>query len=276
MGAGQLKIGCCTNMIAAGPDGTGAESIKILAEAGYEYIEMPLAQVTRLTEKEFRSLKGVLDSNGIRCEACNIFFPPDIRLTGDRVNSRRVCAYMDRAFDRAVQMGTEIIVFGSSGARNVPEGFSREKAWRQLVSLLREVDGKAGDCGITVAIEPINRLESNIVNLTMDGFKLMQEVGLPNIKLLIDYYHMAAEREEPGIISRVGACVRHVHFSEYEGRVFPREENKPEYLEFFRQLEDINYDSRISVEAYSSSLKQDAGRSLAVIRKYCRKGDKSK
>ncbi len=270
-----MKIGCCTNMIAAGPDGTGAESIEILAEAGYEYIEMPLAQVARLTEKEFSSLKGVLSSSGISCEACNIFFPPEIRLTGYEVNSSRICSYMDRAFDRAAQMGAEIIVFGSSGARNVPEGFSKEKAWRQLVSLLHEVDRKAGACGITVAIEPINRLESNIVNLTMDGFKLMQEVDLPNIKLLIDYYHMAVEREKPGIISQVGNCVRHVHFSEYEGRIFPREENKPEYLEFFKQLNNINYTSRISVEAYSSSLKQDAIRSLAVIRKYC-PGDKSK
>ena len=45
---------------------------------------------------------------------------------------------MGRAIKRASQLGAKVIVFGSSGAKNVPDGFDMEKAFEQVVFVLKK------------------------------------------------------------------------------------------------------------------------------------------
>jgi hypothetical protein len=42
-------------------------------------------------------------------------------------------AYVAKAFDRVARLGVRIVVFGSGGARRVPEGYPRDDAVRQMV-----------------------------------------------------------------------------------------------------------------------------------------------
>jgi len=263
-----LRFGCCTNMNAVNLDGTGVESVDLLKEVGYEFVELPLAQVMALGDIAFNKLVKRLDNSGISCEVFNVCFPGDIRLTGNDVNDQIVSSYIQRALERASQLGTEVIIFGSSGARNVPEGFAVDEAWRQLVTMLKRFGELAVPYGVTVAIEPLNKLESNIINATLEGLQLVKDVGCENVKLLVDYYHWALENESPDVISAAGDFIRHVHFSKPEGRVFPKytDPDLPLYTAFFNNLKAIRYDSRVSVEAYSKDLRNDAAHSLELLR----------
>jgi len=89
--------------------------------------------------------------------------------------------------DRAARVGAEIIVFGSAGAKNVPVGFPMNVAWRQIVDLLQHLGPLAAERGLTIAIEPINRQEANIVTLAAEGLRLAREVNHPRVQLLVDY-----------------------------------------------------------------------------------------
>ena len=264
-----MRFGCCTNMIAVNSDGTGVESIELLKELGYEFIELPLAQVMALNGFEFDKLVKKVDSSRIACEVFNVCFPGSIRLTGNEVNDQAVTSYILTALERAAQLGVEVIIFGSSGARNVPQGFAADQAWKQLVNMLKQFDGMAKTYGITIAIEPLNKLESNIINTTLEGLQLAKEVGCDNTKLLVDYYHWALEKEDPDVILMSGEYIRHVHFSRPEGRVFPKDTDpdRTMYSTFFNNLKKIGYDERISVEAYAGDLKKDAAQSLELLRK---------
>lgn len=263
-----MRFGCCTNMIAVKSDGTGVESIDLLKEVGYEFIELPLAQVMALDDLAFDKLVKRMDSSGIACEVFNVCFPGGIRLTGNEVNDQIVSSYIQTALERAVQLGTELIIFGSSGARNVPEGFGTDKAWQQLVTMLKHFGELAKPYGITIAIEPLNKLESNIVNTTLEGLQLAKDVECDNIQLLVDYYHWALEKESPDVILTAGDFIRHVHFSKPEGRIFPKytDADLPLYTTFFNNLKKIGYDSRVSVEAYSKNLRNDAVHTLDLLR----------
>ncbi len=261
-----MKFGCCTNMIAACPDGTGIEHVESLARAGYDYVELPLAQIMDLSHEEFGSLKRKMEEANIPCEACNNFFPARIRLTGENTDKAAISEYTEAALDRAAQLGAKTVVFGSSGAKNVPGGFPHEKAWTQLVFLLRNIDEAAGKHGITVAIEPLNRLESNIINTAEEGLRLAQDVNRANIKLLVDYYHLAMEKESPDILKKAGKYIRHVHFARPEGRVFPGGSDPEDYSLFFKKLADTGYDGRVSVEAYSRDFAADFIKSLELLK----------
>lgn len=263
-----MRFGCCANMVAAGPDGIGLEIVEQLAEFGYDYIELSLAHMMALSTAEFGALVRRVASSGIRCEACNNFFPPAIRLTGDEVDWRQVQNYTARALARAAELGAQIIVFGSSSAKNVPAGFPMTRAWAQIVEALRMVDPIAGEYGITIVIEPLNRRESNIVLTGREGLALARQVDRPQIKLLVDYYHMTMEDESPDILLEAASEVRHIHFARVKGRAFPVE-LEAGYRVFFANLKQIGYDGRISVEAYTTDFAADAPRALAVLKSLC-------
>lgn len=264
-----MKIGCCTNMNASCPDGTGVEHIGQLKQLGYDYIELPLAQIMALSEHDFENLLAQVRTSGLPCEACNNFFPEHIRLTGPKVDYEVISAYLDQALQRAAALGVKIIVFGSSGARNVPEGFSKAIAWQQIIRLLQFVDDKVKPFGLTVVIEPLNKLESNIINSLTEGLQMVKEVSRKNIKLLVDYYHLVLEKEDTEVLLEAGSMIRHVHFSKPKGRVFPKETDEDDYYSFFRVLKRTGYNSRVSVEAYSKQFSQDAAKTLALLKSLC-------
>ena len=92
-----------------------------------------------------------MERSGIRCEACNNFFPGRIRLTGPDVDEQAIRAYYAKALERAATLGVKSIVFGSAGAKRVPEGFDMDRAYQQVVQVTREQIAKSGKKVLFVA-----------------------------------------------------------------------------------------------------------------------------
>lgn len=261
-----MKIGCCVNMVATAPDGIGIERLETLAASGYDYVEMPLAQMMELNAAKFDELVAYIDSLEISCEACNNFIPASHPVTGDKVDMVMLDEYLDEAIERAGKLGAENIVFGSSGAKNVPQGFSMERAWEQIVETLRLVDEKIGQRPIKIAIEPLCKLESNIVVNAHEGLKLAKEVNRDNIRLLIDYYHLVMEQEDQNIIEKATDYLQHMHIANPTGRVYPQVGDGVDYQKFISNLRRAGYDTRISVEAFTENFEDSAPKALTVMR----------
>ena len=264
-----MRIGYCTNLIATQIDGTGSEWIEMGKESEFDYVELPLAQMVDLDDEAFLSLKERLGVSGLKCEACNNFFPASIRLTGNTVDYGKIEEYLVKALGRAAQLGVEVIVLGSPKSKNVPEGYPMDNAWSQLVELLRHIDSLVRTRGITVVIEPLNKMESNIINTAAEGLKLAKAIARENIKLLIDYYHLVLEKEDPEILLRAGSYIKHVHFANPTGRVYPAE-RVDGYIRFMDLLKRIGYEGRISIEAYTNDFCHDAKRSTEILRQLAR------
>jgi D-psicose/D-tagatose/L-ribulose 3-epimerase len=244
--------------------GTGVGAAGMLKETGYDYVELSLAHIMNLSDAEFEDLRGQLAKAGIGCEVCHNFFPASIRLTGPNVDMEKITDYVEKAFGRANRLGAEIVVFGSSGAKNVPDGFPMNNAWQQLVEMLRKIDPFARRFNITIAVEPINTSESNIINSVREGLVLVRQVNRKNIQLLVDYYHLTIANESIGAIDDAKDYIKHIHFAQVEGRQFPKAIVNS-YTEFFGKLKSIGYNGRISIEAFSNNLKEDAATAIRIL-----------
>jgi sugar phosphate isomerase/epimerase len=252
-------------MISPRTDPLGVAILEELVAIRFDYIELSLSDAANLARPDFAALVKRIEESGISCEACNNFFPARIRLTGPDADLAGALEYARVAVDRAAQLGAKIIVFGSSGAKNVPAGYPYVAAWKQIVELLQALGPIAAEYGITIAIEPLNKLESNIVTLAREGLRLVREVNHPSVQLLIDYYHLTREDEDVQIVLDANSAIRHLHFAEGEARVFPIEE-RDEYVKFFDCLKRIQYAGRCSIEAYTNNFSADAGRALATLK----------
>ncbi|TVQ26377.1 MAG: sugar phosphate isomerase/epimerase [Spirochaetaceae bacterium] len=252
-----MRLGICTSP-------ANAETI---ARAGYDYIEPALNAVSEITDEAFAEVRGTFAAMPIRAEAFNCLFPGSIRLTGPEVDSDRVRAYLNAALARARELGAEVIVFGSGGSRRVPEGFSHDTALEQVAAMLKVAGPIAKQNDLTIVIEPLRAAEDNLINTAAAGLELATAVGHPNIRLLVDYYHMRSQNESPEIIRRAGnAMLRHCHIARLDGRRWPKPTDDEEYGAFFSALADIGYDGRLSIEGSTDDLSADARESIAFLR----------
>jgi len=109
-----MRFGYCTNLLNTQADGTGSQFINKGKEKGFDYVELPLAQMVALNDADYNSLKKKLSASGVTCEACNNFFPPSIRLTGNDVDYGKIEDYLTKAVGRAAELSVKVIVFGSA------------------------------------------------------------------------------------------------------------------------------------------------------------------
>jgi sugar phosphate isomerase/epimerase len=158
----------------------------------------------------------------------------------------------------------KILVFGSGGARNVPDGFDRTKANRQIEDFARSAADAAAAAvsDVTIAIEPLNRGECNILNTLAEAAAIARRIAHPNLRVLVDTYHLWLEEEPLQHVADAMDLVAHVHVADKDGRVPPGESGTSDYRALFRILKSGGYDSRMSVEASRFDV---AGRGAAVL-----------
>jgi len=203
--------------------------------------------------------------------AMNWFLPgTDIKLTGPAVDREQIRAYLEKSLALAESFGAKVIVFGSPGARTVPDGFPRDQAWAQLADFLRRASEviKARGYGMVIGIEALRKPETNIVNSVAEALRLAREVNDPRVLLNVDFYHLAFENEDPDVVLQAGPLIAHVQISDPVQRGFPRDDAaEPRYRRFFDNLRKVGYRGRISVEAESKDLAGDCGPALQFLKR---------
>jgi D-psicose/D-tagatose/L-ribulose 3-epimerase len=253
-----IQIGYCTSL----------KNIEVAKAAGFDYVELATTEVAALSDDDFAAAVATLGSVGLSTPVSNLFLPATLKVTGPQIDTAAQGTYVNKALDRVARLGVRIVVFGSGGARRVPDGFGRDAAFDQLVDFGRRIAPFARARGITVAVEPLRREETNIVTSAAEGLRLVEAVGDPAFQLMVDFFHLASEHENPDIIVRAREHVRHVHMANPNGRVFPLAWNEFEYEPFFAALGRIGYGGRISIEASTKDLATEAPQSIALLRQH--------
>jgi len=245
--------------------------VKTVAGCGYDYIEPALSKAVALSPEALAAARQDVRSSGIRMETMNWFLPGgDIKLTGPSVDRKQVRAYLEKSLALAESFGAKVIVFGSPGARTVPDGFPPEKAWRQLVDFLRLAGQvvKMRGYGMVIGIEALRKPETNIVNSVAEALRLARDVNDPRVRLSVDFYHMAFENEDPDVVLQAGPLIAHVQISDPAQRRFPKDDTgEPRYRRFFDNLRQVGYRGRISLEAESKDLAGDGVPALQFLKR---------
>jgi sugar phosphate isomerase/epimerase len=251
----KLKLGVCTNDVAAA------------VKYGFGYIEPSAAEIAAMSEDKFREYADQVLSSPIRCEAFNSFIRrPELVVLGNEVPVTALNDYMEACLARCRTLGASIVVWGSAGSRKVPDGFSRERARQQIAEFLSRAGDIARRYEIVIAIEPLRKQESNILNSGAESLEMVRMVKHPNVRMIIDYYHLREENENPSIVETAKNEIVHLHFANPAGRIWPRDPGEDkDYELFFRYLKNVKYTGRISIEG-KGSFEVDAVRSLAFFK----------
>jgi len=251
-----MRIGLCT----------GLENLELTRRLGFDYIECTVSGIAALPDAEYEKALAAVKASAIKVERVNVLFPGTIKLFGPEKDQKASDEYLKKAFARVSAMGAKVVVFGSGKARAIPADIPFGKGYRELVAATKRIGEIAGKHGLTIAIEPLNREETNCINSVKEGAMLEADVDSPHVGLLADLYHILKENESLENILAVKQ-LKHTHIALLEGRGFPVKKTK-EVEAFFGALKKINYDGTMSIEGKTENLEKDAARSLGVLRAF--------
>lgn len=236
-----MKIGVCCNYDRWG----------IVAEAGYDYVEGNFSKIAKATDEEFDEMKCALEASGVRMEATNGFFSGDFQLYSKddfETVKKNVREYCELGFARGAALGQKVAVIGSSGARNIREGYTKEEAEEQFCEVLRICGEVGAKYGVTVTVEPLNTKETNFIITFADGLDIVKKTNHPNVLAMIDLYHHAQNGEELSTLDGTEGILVHAHLARAD-RQTPVPGDEAEIDPKIAYLKKVGYDSRISLES---------------------------
>lgn len=245
----------------------------VAAQCGYDYFEwtVPGLLVPQQDNAAFASILDQLKSIPLPCEALNQFIPAELKIVGPGATTAALARHVDLVTARASRAGISIITFGSGGARNVPEGFDRNKAFEQITAFGKMAARFAYDRGVLVCVEPLNRRECNILNTVSECELLVKAIDHPGFRLTVDGYHWGMEKEIPQSIQQVGPLIRHAHIATWPTRFFPGGE-PCDLAPFINALTATGYTGRLSIEGKIPNPAADLPTARALLGTLCQAG----
>jgi D-psicose/D-tagatose/L-ribulose 3-epimerase len=156
----------------------------------------------------------VLAENELGASLCAVM-PPGRDLLGDDEEVASTQDYLRHCVDVAERIGSKAVggpIYSAVGRTWLLDADERRRTIERLVEALRPVADYAGDHGVTLALEPLNRYETSLINTAEQGLEVVEALDSPALGLLLDTYHMNIEEKSPAEAIRVaGARLAHLH-----------------------------------------------------------------
>lgn len=252
-----MQLGVCTSIANAAA----------ARAAGFDFVEENIQNFLAPLESDdvFAPNLAAARSAPVPVPAANCFLPASLKCVGPKVDTAQLLRYGETAFRRAHQAGIRHVVFGSGGARQIPDGFPPAKARAQFLQLLRDLAPLAQSHDVVVVVECLNPGECNFLNRLAEGAALVAETNHPNVRLLADLYHMSLSGDAPEEILKHGRWIEHIHVAEREGRRAPGTSGE-DFGPCLRALKAINYPGVISYECNWKNMAEESPASIKSFR----------
>ncbi len=229
-----------------------------IREMGFDTVEIPVEDPVLIDAK---SVNKALVEEGLSPIICGAF-GPGRDLTHENPAVHQQCFdYLEQCFELCNALGAKFLagpMYSAVGKARMlpPEG--RKKEWSLAVDNLHKVCEMAAEHELAIAIEPLNRFETDLVNTAEDVVRLVTDIDHPAAKIMLDSFHMTIEeRDLEAALLLAGDQLIHVQVSEnYRGT--PGTGLTP-WKAFAQGLKKINYQGVVSIESFTTEIKELAG-----------------
>jgi len=225
---------------------------------GFDVVEIPVEDPGLIDGSK---VKQALADNGLKPTVCGVFGPTK-DLTSDDVSLHENCfRYVEQCFELCSFLDVDCLagpMYSAVGKARMVSKEQRKIEWELAVTNLQKVCEMGKTFGQNIALEPLNRFESDLVNTAEDVMRLVKDINHKNAKVLLDGFHMTIEEKNiREAINTVGDKLIHVQVSENH-RGVPGTGLTP-WNDFKTGLEDIDYKGTMVIESFTPEIKELAG-----------------
>ncbi|MEW6228941.1 MAG: sugar phosphate isomerase/epimerase family protein, partial [Bacillota bacterium] len=226
----------------------GAEPLNVtvnrLAKLGYEGIEL----TGEPSKYDIGETTNLLKDHGLVVSSiCGIYTNERDLTSPDPTMQRAAVSYVKSCIDFAHKMGAKTLILVPTPVGKTQPSTSVTEDWKRSVESTRQAAEFARQAGVTIAVEPINRYETYLVNNCRQALRYAEEVASPYVKIMLDTFHMNIEENDPaGAVRRAGDRLVHVHIADSNRQSTGR--GHTDFQRIVRSLGEIGYSDYLVME----------------------------
>jgi len=229
-----------------------------IAEMGFDAVEIAVEDPALI---DANAVKKALKEYGLQAVVCAAFGPTRDLTNDDPAIHENCFAYIRSCFDLCNAWGTSFLagpMYSAVGKARMVPAEQRKREWDLAVKNLHTVCEMAAARNLEIALEPLNRFESDLVNTAGDVIRLIDDIAHPAAKIILDGFHMNIEERnvEKAIIS---AGDKLIHFQVSENYRGTPGTGQTRWDAYKRGLEAINYKGIVSIESFTPENQELAG-----------------
>jgi D-psicose/D-tagatose/L-ribulose 3-epimerase len=191
-----------------------AELAPRIREWGFDVVELP---VENIDDWDPGRTAKLLDSLGLSATVVVAMAPGRELVAADGRTIAATRDFLRQAIDAAAAVSSPVVagpVYASVGRTWRMNDAERRACYGQLRDGLAPVVEHARGAGVTVAVEPLNRYETSVVNTVDQTLEALTGLPTEGCGIALDVYHMNIEEQDiPAAVRRAGDRIAHVQVS---------------------------------------------------------------
>ena len=222
---------------------------------GFDLVEIPVEHPELINASDVRK---ALKDNGLEVSVCGAFGPTKDLTHEDPKVHRQCFDYLERCFELCNALEVKFLagpMYSAVGKARMVSQEQRKKEWDLAVNNLQKVCVMADANALSIALEPLNRFESDMVNTAEDVMRMVNDINHKSARVLLDGFHMTIEEQNiREAFNTVGDKLIHVQVSENH-RGIPGTGLTP-WQDFKLGLSDIDYKGAVVIESFTPEIKE--------------------
>jgi D-psicose/D-tagatose/L-ribulose 3-epimerase len=179
---------------------------------GFDSVEIAIDDPAGFDPKIIRA---ALDDAGLTCGTVAGAFGPDRDLRGTPAQQHASVDYLICLMDHMPVLGATTLagpMYSATGRAEPTAPKAYQQQWKTVVKHLKTLGRHAEKRGLVLAIEPLNRFETDFINTVDQALALVEDVGSPALGIHLDTFHMNIEEKFQGkAIRKAGRHLKHFH-----------------------------------------------------------------
>lgn len=220
-------------------------------ELGFDVIEIPIFSGT--PDFDYKKTRQVIEDAGLECSVLSVLDAKDDINSEDETLQQNGVNHLKRCISAAAELGSGVFcgpLYAPLGKKRVTTPEEKKTEWERCVKNLRQAAEVAAQHGVVIALEPLNRFETDFINIVAQVVRLVEDVSHPALGIQLDTFHMNIEEKSiPDAIRQAGKYAYHMHACASD-RGTPGSAHIP-WQEVAQALKDIGYDRYVVIEAFS-------------------------
>jgi D-psicose/D-tagatose/L-ribulose 3-epimerase len=221
-----------------------------LAATGYDGVEIP---VVGQSTAELQTMASACDDLGLARTAVAFVGAEVNPISSNPAIRAAAVDSLKKGIDDAQLIGADFLVGGIYQAHKYFTGSGpTEQEWQWSAEYLRTCGEYAGQAGVQLGLEFLNRFEVFLINTSADCKRMVEQVGLPNVGVHYDTHH--ANIEDPNIrdaLQNIRGVINHVHLSESHRGTLGT--GQVDWEASFSALKEIDYSGWLVIEAFGTT-----------------------
>lgn len=223
---------------------------------GFDLIEIAFEDPATI---DVGALADYASGLGLGVMACGVFGPGRNLVSADSAERQAAADYIRGLVDAAARLSptldglTPVVggpMYGAVGKTPAPDRAARQRERDLAAAELRPLAAYAGDRGVRLALEGLNRFETDLVNVVDQGLAMVEAIGSPHVGLHLDTFHMHLEERNAGDAIRLaGDRLYHFHACENDRGVPGR--GQVRWPAVAAALGDVGYEGAVVIESFT-------------------------